>query len=381
MLAEEHKPVRAAILGPTALGQCEKIRETDTESDRSSNERDQEEDDEAMPSEKQKAAKKRMEFLFQSDAEDPFSRTRGIASSKYQLNIGSHGQVQSAARTRPTNAYYDPNDSDANDEEEDTRDIFDENRYRLRSLNRQGSDVSEEEELADIERLGSRFQLQVPSKSSGRQGAVNKFKNQIRDARSKFAPSDAYNNHSLQDNEDNYSDDTFEQDDEQSGYFMGSELQQRATPITHQFRDQMIDSLDNPLMYNNKFFYVKQQLNRLFSVGLNEHSDLEKVENQSVKFFKNLNSFITLPIVSFASHSLICTATSRMESFQSKATRNPGAHRFDGRSTEDESPNLGAVSIPIKRKLYERLFQHFEGKNWEDLIKSEEPQPPTASAS
>lgn len=121
----------------------------------------------------------------------------------------------------------------------------------------------------------------------------------------------------------------------------------------------MIDSLENPLMIDNKFFFVKSQLNRFLSQGLSEHSDLDKVESHSLRFFKNLSTFISLPIVSVTSLSLICPITNRMESFSTKQS--------DDKKLDEESPKQGAISIPIKQRLYERLYKHIEDKRWKEL--------------
>jgi len=59
------------------------------ESDQSSQDDDEEE---GMPRKRVvRKAQQRMSNLFTQDEEDPFSRTRGIASSKYQIKVGPYG--------------------------------------------------------------------------------------------------------------------------------------------------------------------------------------------------------------------------------------------------------------------------------------------------
>jgi hypothetical protein len=71
----------------------------------------------------------------------------------------------------------------------------------------------------------------------------------------------------------------------------------------------MVESLENPLMLTNKFFFIKSQFRKLLTPSE------DKIEAYSFKFFKNLSTFISLPIALVASQSIICTNSSRMESF------------------------------------------------------------------
>jgi hypothetical protein len=104
----------------------------------------------------------------------------------------------------------------------------------------------------------------------------------------------------------------------------------------------MIESLENPLMIGNKFFFVRKELNKYYRMASHEHqSHFETIEIMSFEFIKRLSTFISLQIAYVASQSLICTATNKIVTFGT-STGLPSS--IMGESTE----TLGALVIPIK---------------------------------
>lgn len=120
----------------------------------------------------------------------------------------------------------------------------------------------------------------------------------------------------------------------------------------------MIDSLENPLLTHNKFFFVRKQLGRFLQQGHPDYSSRDIIKGKAIEFVKCLSTSVSLAMVAAASAMNTSTSFSSIsyeESYVSSET------------------TLSALSIPIKQRFYEYLLKLEEKKRWDDLLLTDAP--------
>ena len=197
------------------------------------------------------------------------------------------------------------------------------------------SDESGEDEV-DLE-----SQTKLARTTNAGIGAVGKLQSLKKAKTSTFY---ARRNESLQEEDDEeYSQDNFE------NY---SDHDERST------RERAIDSLENPLVTHNKFYFVRKQLGKFLQQGHPNYSSRELIKSKAIEFVKCLSTFVSLPIVAAAS------ALNPVTSFSSISYEE---------SYVSSETTLGALSIPIKQRFYEYLLKLEEKKRWDDLLLTDAP--------